>query len=204
MTGKVQAIVADGISIGRPCCGIFRCTEPLQNNQHRFCATHFSRHDICAIDGCELPIQLTPKKLKTCTDPIHQEIERKKKARGNAAFILKDRWKDAQALYGEGIPTSAEEHVDVEDEVEWFEVNGTNVEIFNEKNPGSVGVVDDPDPCSKKSMDGNRKFKTQLSRRRTHNEETLVRPCSIIFARATMFGAESVSNFLVCKASINH
>jgi hypothetical protein len=136
--------------------------------------------------------------LRTCADPVHQEIERKKKARGNAAFVLKDRWKNAQVLYGEETPvTVTGEHVDVEDDVEWFEVNGTAVEIFNEQNPGSVGVVEDLDPCSKKSLDGNRKLKTQLSRRRTHNEETLVRPCGIIFARATMFGAEAVSNFLV-------
>ncbi|EDR05355.1 uncharacterized protein LACBIDRAFT_329773 [Laccaria bicolor S238N-H82] len=145
-----------------------------------------------------LPVELIPKKLRTCADPIHQEIERKKKARGNAAFVLKDCWKNAQVLYGEETPVAVTgEHIDVEDEVEWFEVNGTAVEIFNEQNPGLVGVVEDLDPCSKKSLDGNRKLKTQLSRRRTHNEETLVRPCGIIFARATMFGAEAVSNFLI-------
>jgi len=110
-----------------------------------------------------------------CADPVHQQIERKKKAWGNAAFVLKDHWKNAQVLYGEETPVAVTgEHVDVEDEVEWFEVNGTAVEIFNEQNPGSVSVVEDLNPCSKKSLDGNRKLKMQLSRRRTHNEETLV------------------------------
>ncbi|EDQ99871.1 uncharacterized protein LACBIDRAFT_334609 [Laccaria bicolor S238N-H82] len=137
-------------------------------------------------------------KLRTCADPIHQEIERKKKACRNAAFVLKDHWKNAQVLYGEETPVAVTgEHIDVEDEVEWFEVNGMAVEIFNKQNPGSVGVVEDLDPCSTKSLDGNRKLKTQLSRRRTHNEETLVRPCGIIFAHTTMFGAEAVSNFLI-------
>ena len=47
--GKCQVIVGDGLRMGRPCCGVFRCTEPLQNNRHRFCKTHFDNHDICAI-----------------------------------------------------------------------------------------------------------------------------------------------------------
>lgn len=137
--------------------------------------TDFGCHNICAIDGCELPIELTPKKLKTCADLIHQEIERKKKAWGNAAFVLKDHWKNAQVLYGEETPvTLIGERLDVEDEVEWFKVNGTVIEIFNGQNPGSVGVVEELHPCSKKSLDGNHKVKTQLSRRRTHNEQTLV------------------------------
>jgi len=138
-----------------------------------------------------------------CADPVHQEIERKKKAWGNAAFVLMDCWKNAQVLYGEETPVAVTgEHVDVEDEVEWFEVNGTAVEIFNKQNPGLVGIVEDLNPCSKKSLDGNHKLKMQLLRRRTHNEETLVRPCGIIFACATMFRAEAVSNFLVCVLAI--
>lgn len=53
------------------------------------------------------------------------------------------------------------------------------------------------DPCPSKAATGNRVLKAQFGRRRTHNEQTLVRPCGIIYARATMFGAEAVSNFLV-------
>ena len=112
--------------------------------------------------------------MRTCADPVHQEIERKKKAHGNAAFVLKDHWKNAQVLYGKETPVAVSgEHIDVEDEVEWFEVNGTAVENFNEQNPGLVGIVEDLNPCSKKSLDGNCKLKMQLLRR-THNEETLV------------------------------
>ena len=72
--------------------------------------------------------------------------------------------------------------------------------------PASIGVVDHVDdvenPCpSKKSDQGNKKIKAQFGRQRTHNEQTLVRPCSIIFARATMYGAEAVLNFLVKDAA---
>jgi len=70
---KCQVIVCDGISMGCPCCGIFRCVKPLQNNRHRFCATHFAYHKVCAINGCNQPT-LTDK--KACADPLHQKMER--------------------------------------------------------------------------------------------------------------------------------
>ncbi|KAI0051230.1 hypothetical protein FA95DRAFT_1485797 [Auriscalpium vulgare] len=34
---RVQPIVVDGITLGHPCCGVFRCRVPLANNRHRFC-----------------------------------------------------------------------------------------------------------------------------------------------------------------------
>ncbi|KAF8059881.1 hypothetical protein FPV67DRAFT_1453519 [Lyophyllum atratum] len=101
----------------------------------------------------------------------------------------------------EAIPTSAEPgRVDVEEEVEWFEIDGDAVRILNAEDPGSVGVVDDlavEEPCPSKSPTGNTKLKAHFGRQRTHNEQTLVRPCGVIFARATMYEAEAVSNFLV-------
>ncbi|KAF8811761.1 hypothetical protein BYT27DRAFT_7231609 [Phlegmacium glaucopus] len=193
---KVQAIVADGISMGRPCCGVFRCIEPLQNNQHRFCTIHFDQHEICAVIGCNHPVS---DESKTCSDRFHREMEKKNKERGTAAFTLKERLKHAQISHPQDSLTISE-HIpahDVQEHVEWFEINQNRVDIFNEKNPGSVGVVEDSDPCSTKSAVGNRKFKAQFGRRRTHNEQTLVRPCGIIFARATFYGAEAVSNFLI-------
>jgi hypothetical protein len=39
-----------------------------------------------------------------------------------------------------------------------------------------------------------------LGRQRTHNEQTLIRPCGVIHARATMYGAEAVSNVLVSSS----
>jgi hypothetical protein len=88
----------------------------------------------------------------------------------------------------------------VEEHQEWFEVsNEGQVTICNEPHPGTIGVDDGPtEPCPSKAPTGNRAIvRAQFGRRRTHNEQTLVRPCGIIFARATMFGAEAVSNFLV-------
>ena len=91
----------------------------------------------------------------------------------------------------------------VEETEEWFEIQkdkvtgSDDVHIFHAPNAGSVGTADDFVPCDTKSVTGNRKVKAQFGRRRTHNEQLLVRPCGVIFARATFFGAEAVSNVLV-------
>jgi hypothetical protein len=135
-------------------------------------------------------------------------------ARGKAAFTLKERLQHAQVSRPTHAITPSDEWggsdeshdkseaEDLEECNEWFEVEGKDVRMFNAPNPASIGVVDHDDdievPCpSKKSDTGNKKIKAQFGRRRTHNEQTLVRPCGIIFARATMYGAEAVSNFLV-------
>jgi hypothetical protein len=52
--------------------------------------------------------------------------------------------------------------------------------------------------CDEKNAFSNRTFKAQLGRRWTHNEQLIVRPCGIIIARATFFGAEAVSSVAVC------
>lgn len=134
-------------------------------------------------------------------------MEKMNKAHGKAAFTLKDRYKHAQVSHPtEAIPASDEpqEGPELEENIQWFEVEGDQIRLFNNNDPGSVGVVDDVnEPCPSKSDTGNKKIKAQFGRRRTHNEQTLVRPCGIIFARATMFGAEAVSNFLVSVAH-NH
>ncbi|KAF8075121.1 hypothetical protein FPV67DRAFT_1575453, partial [Lyophyllum atratum] len=183
---KCQLIVCDGLTLGHCCCGVFRCTTPLANNRHRFCPTHDSHHQICAVTGCDQPVHLGS---KACAIPEHAEMERLHYEKGTAAFILKERLQrqrvnhpnDSMADTG---PVAESEGDDVEENVEWFEMQDGRVRVHNERNPGSVGVVDDGGeaeedvPCEAvKSPTGNKKFKAQFGRRRTHNEQTLVRPC---------------------------
>ncbi|KAH8797228.1 hypothetical protein DL96DRAFT_1825368 [Flagelloscypha sp. PMI_526] len=52
---------------------------------------------------------------------------------------------------------------------------------------------DDVEECPEKPEDGNVKIKARFGRRRTHNEQIMVRPCGIIVARKTFFGAESLT-----------
>jgi hypothetical protein len=95
---------------------------------------------------------------------------------------------------------------DVEEHNKWYEVAGVDVQMLEVPIPTSIGVVDHVDDVveslcpSKKSNQGNKKIKAQFRRQRTHNDQTLVCPCGIIFARATMYGAEAVLNFLVKDA----
>jgi hypothetical protein len=138
---------------------------------------------------------------------MHKEFERKNKEKGASNFILKERLRNTNA--SQPVDTLGTQQIDQVEDVEeitfeWFEVDKiTNTaQLRSQANPGTVGTSDEdssslPDPCPSKSVTGNRVEKAQFSRRRTHNEQTLVRPCGIIFARATMFGAEAVSNFLV-------
>ena len=196
--------------MGRPCCAAFACREPLQNNRHRYCKTHFNQHDICAVVLCEEPI--TGYGSKTCANLEHKEFERKNKEKGASNFILKERfWHTQVSQPVDTLNTQQIDHIDDVEEttIEWFEVDdSTNtVRLKSRANPGTVGTDDDGavpplDPCPSKSASGNRVVKAQFSRRRTHNEQTLVCPCGIIYARATMFGAEAVSNFLVCHRLI--
>jgi CxC6 like cysteine cluster associated with KDZ transposases len=186
--------------MGRPCCAVFRCVEPLQNNRHRYCATHFAQHNICAVRDCNLPVVVGS---KTCVTPLHRKMEKINTERGKAAFTLKERYQHARVSHpNDSTASTGTLPDDLEENVGWFEVEGEDVHMFIAPNQGSVGVGDADSeavlPCeSSKSALGNRKIKAQFGRRRTHNEQTLVRPCGIIFARATFFGAEAVSNVLV-------
>jgi hypothetical protein len=48
----VSAVVVDGVTLGRPTCGVHNCKEPLQHNRHRFCELHSSEGLICCFPGC--------------------------------------------------------------------------------------------------------------------------------------------------------
>lgn len=197
--------------MGHPCCGIFRCRERLENNRNRFCKAHTAYHQICAIVGCEQPVISAS---KACNLQEHQEIEKKHTERSTGSFLYRTRLQHAEISH-QIDSFSATQRVpeqDIEEDTEIYTTVNNTVQFRNEKNTGTIGVLDDTasgnsestdttqvqEPCPSKSANGNAKVtKAQFGRRRTHNEQTLVRPCGVIFARATMFGAEAVSNFLV-------
>jgi len=192
---KCQLIVSDGLTLGHCCCGVFRCTTSLANNRHRFCPHHSSMYEICTVTGCERPVRPG---AKSCDDADHQKLEELHFERGKAAFTLKERLQRQQVSNPDNamadMANDADEELDdLEENDEWFEVDDGNVQIHSPLNPGSVGVVGDAICEATKSPTGNRKLKAQFGRHRTHNEETLVRPCGVIQARATFFGAEAVS-----------
>lgn len=211
---KVEAPVTDGLTIGHPCCSTFTCPIPLSRSRHQFCPTHTHLHLQCRIVGCSRPVvkmsktvggKVTLHNMKTCDDPAHQEMERLNTEQSKANFQLSQKLMRQKVTHP--TDTMAEKPlvdlVDLEDAEEWFEVDPVDgqVQMFTVNNPGATGELDPSvpkAPCPSKPDAGNRKIRAQFGRRRTHNEQVIVRPCGIICSRATFFGAEAVSNVLVC------
>jgi hypothetical protein len=179
--GKCQVIVTDGLTLGHPCCAIPHCQEDLQSNRHRFCKTHFAEHNFCAVIDCHKPIV---QGSRMCANPDHAKIEVLKKEKNKAAFQLKSSPLRTQISHPNDLLLNSPvdvETVDAGQEVEeWFEVQDGSVELFSAPYQGFTGVHDNlanTDICPTKSLDGNgKKLKTWLSWRRTHNEQTIIRP----------------------------
>ena len=197
---KCQVAVTDGLTLGHPRCGIHGCRNPLLNNRDQYCEAHYQQHGICAVSGCNEPVL---EGRKACCIPGHQRMESLRFQKGKAAFTLKERLQRHRVSHpNTAIVTPApagepEIDDDLEENETWFENDGENIELFTISDPGSVGVAD-VQPCEAvKSPMGNQTLKAQFGRRRTHNEQTMVRPCGIICARATFYDAEAVSNVLV-------
>jgi hypothetical protein len=168
----VSAVVIDGVTVGRPCCGVHNCKNPLPTNRHRFCIEHEELKNICAIVDCEQPITAGK---RTCADPLHQDVERIHTERGQAQFQLKERLKRARVAHPNDTLATEAMPEDDEDEEE-FDVPATP------ENPGGPKL---------------KKVRAQFGRKRTHNEQIIVAPCGIILARETFYGAESIPSVVV-------
>lgn len=65
-----------------------------------------------------------------------------------------------------------------------------------------IETVSTPTECGGKSESGNRKLRACFGRRRTHNEQLIMRPCGIILSRGTFYGSEAISAVNV-RSSLN-
>ena len=230
--GFVQPVMTDGITLGHPRCAVPSCREPLGNNRHRFCLTHFDKHNECAVRTCFDPVVSGS---KMCTNPQHRKMESLNKARSEAPFQIAKRMQRLQVSHPnnsmlEEIHKSPEEADDLEENIEWFEVEGDreeDVQMYNEHNPGGIGTDDIPldgrhycdhvivmqviycahflpvAPPDDTTIDTvPRRTKTDLHRSWTHNEQTLMRSCGIMLGHTPFYNAEAVSNVLVCPVVI--
>ena len=213
---KVEAPVTDGLTIGHPCCSTFTCPIPLSHSRHQFCPTHAHLHLQCRIVGCSHPIikmsktvsgKVTLHNMKTCDNPTHQEMECLNTEQSKANFQLSQKLMRQKVTHP--TDTMAEKPlvdlVDLEDAEEWFEVDPVDgqVQMFTVNNLGATGELDPSvpkAPCPSKPDASNGKIRAQFGCCRTHNEQVIVQPCGIICSRATFFGAEAVSNVLVCRS----
>ncbi|KAJ3723383.1 hypothetical protein C8R42DRAFT_695872 [Lentinula raphanica] len=162
---SLRAVVTDGTAVGHWCCKVHNCSIPLENNRHQFCPLHMDQQRICVFTDCDLPAR---NGYRTCADPDHSNYEDYRNSQAKAFFVLRQRLQRA----GVQQPQSSFSSVSKED---------------------SGDLIDDADDPVHKSEKGNRPSRALFSRRRTHNEQLVVCTCGIIAARATMYGAESIS-----------
>ncbi|KAJ6592961.1 hypothetical protein B0H19DRAFT_1279753 [Mycena capillaripes] len=179
---KLHVLVIDGITIGNPCCGVHDCPEPLINNRHRFCHGHDYRHHICAVEGCEHPVE---PQFMTCTITEHRELELNHKKRDKALFPeLRGRLQRAS--------------VSNPDDAFEAQVTAEEVEEMTIPDPAQENCEAAKDP------NGNRKIRALFGRHRTHNEQIFVRPCGMIVAHATFYASESVSQTVDMLQKVFH
>ncbi|KAG1838382.1 hypothetical protein DFJ58DRAFT_733873 [Suillus subalutaceus] len=194
---KVQVVVTDGLSMGRPCCNIFRCRNPLANNRSRFCRQHLDEglDKVCAIVDCDMPISPG---WKACTLPAHQEMECLHGEKMRANFQAAKRLQKMHAAQPNDamVAQQLSDALDLEFKDEWYTLDPTtqSMKLFTLNNLSSTGELDAT--CDGKSELGNCKLRAKFGRSRTHNEQIVIRPCGIIVARATMVAAEAISNVL--------
>jgi hypothetical protein len=130
--GFVQPVMTDGITLGHPRCAVPSCREPLGNNQHHFCPTHFDKHNECAVRTCFDPVVSGS---KMCTNPQHCRMESLNKAQSEAPFQIAKCMQRSQVSHPnnsmlEEISKSPDEEVDaLEENIEWFEVEGDNEQV---------------------------------------------------------------------------
>ncbi|KAI0754602.1 hypothetical protein C8Q80DRAFT_1139888 [Daedaleopsis nitida] len=83
----VDALVTDGIEIGRPCCSVPNCTIALASTQDRYCPGHAQYALLCVVELCNSPAQ---EGYKTCPHPTHRALEDHYDLQHKAQFHLRD------------------------------------------------------------------------------------------------------------------
>lgn len=209
-----EVVVTDGVTVGRPCCAVPHCKNPLESQRHRFCSadpSHKQRETMCAVEGCDIPVvhdSHTGKYRKACADPIHLKMEDMKAASTRSGKSKTQRMKTAKlnnALTSAGVD---EDMLPIQDLDEWYNHNPStgNVRLVQATSTSSTGVTDClpassdpisqiPDTCQDKEE--SFKLKAMFFRQRTNNEQLFIRPCGVISGRGTMYHHEAVSNVLV-------
>ncbi|KAH9829417.1 uncharacterized protein C8Q71DRAFT_888422, partial [Rhodofomes roseus] len=77
----MRAVVTDGVTVGRPCCGVHDCKGQLLSQRARFCTAHLDLEKQCSILGCENNADMD---FKTCSIESHRAMETANKARQSA------------------------------------------------------------------------------------------------------------------------
>ncbi|KDQ49879.1 hypothetical protein JAAARDRAFT_142789 [Jaapia argillacea MUCL 33604] len=161
-TWALRAVVTDGVTLGHPCCRVHDCKTPLESQRDTYCPHHDALKKKCAVDTCVNEIEAG---FQTCPLPDHRTLEDNHREQNRAMFQLKRR-------------------------LENLKISQTEDSLRTEDGGTVAGDELDDVQCEGKPEEGNRKYRAQFGRRRTHNEELCVATCGVILGRATFFGSE--------------
>ena len=170
------AAVSDGVTIGHPCCAVPDCKFPLENHSRRFCLHHKDLDNQCAVVDCTQP---AASGHRTCNDPEHRNLEIVRAETNSAMFQLRKRLAKSRGTVTQDSHDNPDNDIDLADEV-------------------MIEVDDEPNECASKPTTGNRKLRAYFGRRKTHNEQFMMRPCGVIISRCTFFASEAISGVYVC------
>ncbi|KAI0071820.1 hypothetical protein K474DRAFT_1651989 [Panus rudis PR-1116 ss-1] len=70
--GMIRAVVTDGVTIGRPCCGVHDCQGRLPTQRHRYCREHEDMERQCCVIGCTANIE---DGYQTCSLETHRTTD---------------------------------------------------------------------------------------------------------------------------------
>ncbi|KAF7300062.1 hypothetical protein MKEN_01329300 [Mycena kentingensis (nom. inval.)] len=133
-TGNVQVVVGDGLSIGRPICGVTHCPKPLSNNRNRFCNDHQDEENFCSVTGCHRDI--VPG-TKSCDNQEHQDMEKLHYTHVSASTTLGERYqRHRQRHHANDAPAR-------DPEVEYTLDGSGGVKIHVGPHAGTIGVTDE-------------------------------------------------------------
>ena len=157
--------------MGHPCCAVHDCQQPLVNVPSLLLDSPSALSAQCAVTHCDQPVRPGG---RTCHKTEHKELEAAYFTRGTALFQLQKRLKNVGLIIP---PDSASDPPD----------NDTAPHDTD----GDLGT--ESATCAEKPGTGNRQLKAYFRKRRTHNEQLMMRPCGVVLSRATFFGSEAIS-----------
>lgn len=194
---RVSVVVVDGITVGHPCCSVYNCHIPLSNNHHRFCPTHLNHDGRCSIIACDLPVV---RGHHTCSTPAHQHVEKTYELCGKSRFQLQEHLARARVAHpndavGQDVEIAMLHALEAEEEYELNDTGTLALPVLD--SGGSMPVVDIGTTGGLTGQPTKRRLKAMFGRQRTHNEQLIVAPCSMIIAHQTFFGAEGVASVVV-------
>lgn len=137
--------------------------------------------------------------MRTCQDPVHQDIENIHIIKGQSRFQLQERLKRAgvsHLVFDEGSDVGSN------DQPNNLYDDGTEEQEFEVSDPSIIhglqeGISDPRGASPGRQPAPKKKITAQFGRKRTHNEQILVAPCGMILARETFYGAEAISTCAV-------